>query len=103
VNPQNWGEFRPATAALVVHVEATESPLVKGGDKFPAWLVIRYGNFDILVVGPILILQTQSMYETHFSSLLPPKVSPSTLDSTPYQVSRAKGSSLLGSNSRHFA
>jgi hypothetical protein len=65
VNPQNWGEFRPATAALVVHVEATESPLVKGGDKFPAWLVIRYGNFDILVVGPILILQTQSMYETH--------------------------------------
>jgi hypothetical protein len=36
VHVQVW----PATATIVVRVETKESPLVKGGDIFPAWLVI---------------------------------------------------------------
>jgi hypothetical protein len=41
VHPQNRGNFWPATAALVVHVEPRRIPLVIGGDRFPARLVIK--------------------------------------------------------------
>jgi hypothetical protein len=41
VHPQNRGELVSATATTGVHVKLKESPLVTGGDRFPAWLVIR--------------------------------------------------------------
>jgi hypothetical protein len=31
----------PATATLVVHVNQGQLPLVTGGDRIPAWLVIK--------------------------------------------------------------
>jgi hypothetical protein len=43
------------------------------------------------------------IYGYHFFFLLPPQVTPEPLDSTPRQVSRAKNSKLVRSNSRRFA
>jgi hypothetical protein len=42
--PQNRGNLWLATATAGVHVEPKESPLITGGDRFPAWLVIKRGK-----------------------------------------------------------
>jgi hypothetical protein len=41
VHPQTRGKFWPATATTGVHVGPKESPLVTGGERIPAWLVIN--------------------------------------------------------------
>jgi hypothetical protein len=47
VHPQNRTFFLPATATTGVHVEPKKSPLVTGGDRFPAWLVIKTKGLDL--------------------------------------------------------